>query len=216
MSNINLDLTHIRREYESKPLLEIDVDSHPLEQFTSWFNEYIAIKPIEPTAMVLSSVDEKGFPDSRVVLLKEVIDEHFVFFTNYLSHKSSQILLNPHVALNFYWPELNRQIRIRGRAKKTSEIISDKYFSERPFESQCAAIASPQSHKVPSRVKLEELFQIAQQKYAEKSISRPEYWGGFAVEPVQFEFWQGREKRLHDRILYKKNGQDWVICRLAP
>jgi pyridoxamine 5'-phosphate oxidase len=216
MSNVNLDLTHIRREYGSKPLLEIDAAIHPVEQFTLWLNDYMAIKPPEPTAMVLSSVDEKGFPDSRVVLLKEVIDDHFIFFTNYLSHKSSQILLNPHVALNFYWPELNRQIRIRGRAKKTSDSVSDKYFLERPFESQCAAIASPQSHKVPSRVKLEELYQIALQKYTQKTISRPEYWGGFAIEPVQFEFWQGREQRLHDRLLYKKNGQEWVICRLAP
>ena len=216
MNKKTVDLTHIRREYESKPLLENEVDVNPFDQFDRWFGEYLAIKPLEPTAMVLSSVDEKGFPDSRVVLLKEIWQENFVFFTNYLSHKSTQILLNPHVALNFHWPELNRQIRIRGKAYKTPDNISEQYFLTRPFESQCAAIASPQSHKVASREKLEELFQLSAHKYSQKPMIRPEYWGGFAVDAIQIEFWQGRTQRLHDRILYKKNGHDWNICRLAP
>lgn len=216
MSKLNLNLTHIRREYESKPLLETDVQMNPFEQFKIWLDEYIAISPPEPTAMVVCSVDDKGFPDSRVVLLKEIWQEQFVFFTNYLSHKATQMLLHPHVALNFHWPELNRQIRVRGRSKKTPEHLSEKYFLERPFESQCAAIASPQSHKVTSRQKLEEMYQASLHKYSHKPMNRPEYWGGFAVLPVQFEFWQGRTSRLHDRILYKKNGDEWVICRLAP
>jgi len=216
MNKPSLDLTHIRQEYESKPLLESEVANEPLEQFNRWFQEWLAINPLEPTAMVLSSVDDKGFPDSRVVLLKEIWEDKFVFFTNYLSHKASQILLNPHVALNFFWPELHRQVRIRGKAYKTPDYISEQYFLERPFASQCSAIASPQSHKVPSREKLEELFHLSYHKYEQKPMVRPDYWGGFAVQAVQFEFWQGRTQRLHDRIVYKKNGDEWNIIRLAP
>jgi pyridoxamine 5'-phosphate oxidase len=216
MTKPQLDLTHIRREYESKPLLESEVDKDPIAQFVVWFNEWLSVNPLEPTAMVLSSVDEKGIPDSRVVLLKEIWEQKFVFFTNYLSHKSSQILLNPHVALNFYWPELSRQVRIRGRAFKIPESMSEQYFLERPFESQCAAIASPQSHKLASREKLEELYHLSLHKYEHKQMIRPEYWGGFAVMGFHFEFWQGRTQRLHDRIVYKKDGNDWHIIRLAP
>ena len=216
MTAPHLDLTRIRREYESKPLLESEVNLDPILQFQAWFQEWLEIKPLEPTAMVLSTVDSHGFPDSRVVLLKEIWQEKFVFFTNFLSHKSSQIFLNPCVALNFHWPELNRQVRIRGMAAKVPESMSESYFMQRPFESQCAAIASPQSHKLESRAKLEELYDYSLNKYRQKNMTRPDYWGGFAVKPIDIEFWQGREQRLHDRLVYKQQDQKWNIIRLSP
>lgn len=216
MNKLQLDLTHIRREYASKPLLETELDPDPIRQFQAWFQSWLALSPLEPTAMVLSTVDAEGQPDSRVVLLKEIWQGKFVFFTNYLSHKSSQILVNPKVALNFYWPELNRQVRIRGHAVKLPDTMSEEYFLQRPFESQCAAIASAQSHKLSSREQLEELYQASLDKYAHKPMVRPSYWGGFAVTAFEFEFWQGREQRLHDRLVYKYQQHQWSIIRLSP
>ncbi len=216
MTAPNLDLTRIRREYESKPLLETELASDPIVQFQVWFQAWLDLAPLEPTAMVLSTVDADGQPDSRVVLLKEILQGTFVFFTNYLSHKSSQILVNPKVALNFYWPQMNRQVRVRGVASKVADAISEEYFLQRPFESQCAAIASPQSHKVASRAQLEALHQASLHKYAHKAMVRPSYWGGFAVTPFEFEFWQGQASRLHDRLVYKRHEQNWSVIRLSP
>ncbi len=212
----DLDLTRIRREYESQPLVETEVAKDPMQQFQTWFQAWMDLEPLEPTAMVLSTVDAHGHPDSRVVLLKEIWQGKFVFFTNFLSHKSSQIFIHPEVALNFYWPELNRQVRIRGHATKVPDSMSDTYFMQRPFLSQCAAIASPQSHKIQSRAKLEEAYATSLKKYQEQPIQRPDYWGGFAVTPKEFEFWQGREQRLHDRLVYKQQNHEWIIIRLSP
>lgn len=209
-------LTHIRREYESKPFTEKDLLDHPMAQFKSWFEEWMSTNPFEPTAMTLSTVDANGNPDSRVVLLKDIWQEQFVFFTNYQSEKGQQIKHHPYVALNFYWPELFRQVRVRGMASKLPCENSDAYFASRPFESQCSAVISPQSQKIDDlEVLLKNLHDI-QLQYQNQPIPRPDYWGGYVVLPLQLEFWQGQRGRFHDRFRYTKNKNHWKRERLAP
>ncbi len=157
-----------------------------------------------------------GFPDSRIVLLKSYNNEGFVFFTNYNSQKGQAIAENPKVSLHFFWPELERQVRISGIAEKTSIEESEAYFHSRPFESQVAAAVSDQSAEVPSRVYLEEKFDALKKELNGTNPERPKNWGGYLVRPVKFEFWQGRENRLHDRIVYELKDEDWIIKRLAP
>jgi pyridoxamine 5'-phosphate oxidase len=179
-------------------------------------NEALNAKVNEPTAMSVASLGTDGFPESRIVLLKNFDDNGFTFFTNYTSNKGISISKNPAVGIHFFWPELERQIRILGFAEKTSVGISDMYFYSRPVLSQIAAIASTQSSKIPSREFLNNQFEIIQEKASDQTIKRPENWGGYLVKPVKFEFWQGRESRLHDRILFEKENNDWLISRLAP
>ena len=162
--------------------------------------------------MSVSAIAEDGFPHSRIVLLKDFGDDGLTFFTNYNSLKGRSIAGNPAVSLLFFWPELERQIRIAGFAEKTSPEVSDRYFYSRPLNSQVAASVSEQSTKINSRKMLEDLFETKKND----SVSRPENWGGYIVKPVRFEFWQGRESRLHDRILFEKKGETWQITRLAP
>ncbi|NBX84355.1 MAG: pyridoxamine 5'-phosphate oxidase [Gammaproteobacteria bacterium] len=210
------DLAHIRREYESKPFNEADCHSSPLQQFMRWFEEWQVVKPIEPTAMVLSTVDMQGYPDSRVVLLKGLWQEQFLFYTHYSSTKGKQIAHESHVSLNFYWPDLSRQVRVLGVAKPLPTSISDEYFSSRPFASQCSAVVSPQSQEISSRDELELNLNAYMNSHQGESIVRPEHWGGYGVTPTKIEFWQGRVQRLHDRIQYTKEGENWAIRRLAP
>jgi len=211
-----MKLHSIRSEYKYAELTEISTAKNPFKQFEIWMNEALNAKVNEPTAMSVATIGTEGFPESRIVLLKDYDDSGFTFFTNYTSNKGISISKNPAVGIHFFWPELERQIRILGFAEKTSVEISDRYFYSRPVLSQIAAIASTQSSKIPSREFLTNQFMIIQEKVSDQTIKRPENWGGYLVKPVKFEFWQGRESRLHDRILYKKENNNWLISRLAP
>ena len=170
----------------------------------------------DSTAMVLSTVDAEGRPDSRMVLLKGLESDAFVFYTNYNSPKSLEIQATPTVCLNFYWPKMVRQVRIRGLVHRVSDQQSDAYFSSRPRLSQLSAIASSQSSVIENREILEQRWHALEQLYRDKPIPRPTFWGGFAVTPWEMEFWQGRSNRLHDRIRYTRTGDRWHMCRLAP
>lgn len=209
-------IADIRREYGELTLNETSIVPNPFAQFKIWFEEVLQVEVCDPTAMVLSTVDQDGFPDSRVVLLKGIENEGFIFYTNYLSAKGKQLLGNSHAALNFYWPKMARQVRIRGLAEKITKEQSDSYFSTRPFQSQIGAVISPQSQNIPNREYLEQAINKIIQERGEQAIQRPQTWGGFKIVPQQIEFWQGRNNRLHDRILYCRQGVEWVINRLAP
>lgn len=209
-------LSHTREEYGNVPLQEATMHIDPIEQFKEWFDQYAKYYPQTSNAMVLSTVDHQNHPDSRVVLLKELDKDTFVFYTQYNGVKGLQMETNPFVALNFYWPQLARQVRVRGKVHRVSIDASNKYFDSRPRESQLSAIASSQSMEISGREQLEERYQQLQVDYADKPIARPESWGGFAVVPHQIEFWQGRDNRLHDRIQYLRQNGIWRRCRLAP
>jgi pyridoxamine 5'-phosphate oxidase len=212
---VNVDnLKNLRVNYKKSSLTENETHADPMLQFKAWLNEAIQSNCDEPNAFTLSTV-KKGQPRSRIVLLKELSTDGFIFYTNYESDKSLEILDTPKVAMNFLWLPLERQIRIEGEVSKVSDEISDHYFSSRPKQSQISAIASPQSKKIASREVLEKFFKEVQEKLGNQ-IERPSYWGGYLVKPTYFEFWQGRENRLHDRISYEKKSQDWIKFRLAP
>lgn len=170
----------------------------------------------EPTAMMLSTVSEEQKPSSRIVLLKLFTKEGFHFFTNYHSRKGREITANSHVALLFFWPELEREVRIEGVATYSPAELSDQYFSERPYDSQISAIVSPQSEAVDSREKLEQLWSAQALLTKGEKLERPSGWGGYFVQPERIEFWQGRPNRLHDRVLFVKDEIGWVVSRLAP
>ncbi len=205
----------IRRDYGQLNLNEKEIKDCPIAQFEFWFTEVVKTEQSDPTAMVLSTVDEHGHPDSRVVLLKGIEQGSFIFYTNYQSAKSLQIQKTPFVALNFYWSEMTRQVRIRGQIKETSPAQSDVYFASRPIASQLSAIVSPQSKEISGREELERAFhELDIDKH--KPIIRPPHWGGYIVTPDEIEFWQGRDNRLHDRIHYYRHSDQWVHHRLAP
>lgn len=210
------DLADLRREYSHAELTEESVAADPFVQFSNWFEEYMNSGPVEPSAFTLSTVAANGSPSSRVVLLKGFDPNGFVFFTNYASKKSRDLIENPQVAMNFYWPELERQVQIRGRAKKTSRDESESYFGRRPQESQLGAWASRQSEELSRRGELEERLEEVRSRFAEKDVPCPPFWGGFRVTPESFEFWQGRLSRLHDRICYERSNNGWRIFRLYP
>ncbi len=209
-------IASIRREYSRQVLNESAVSADPVIQFASWWKEALESEVTEVNAMTLSTVDEHNRPSSRIVLLKDFSEEGFVFFTNYNSRKAQQLLLNPYASLVFFWPELERQVRIEGRAAQTSYEANDTYFRSRPLESRIGALASPQSSVIESREVLEDRFRELSAEFQDKEISCPEHWGGFAVKPERMEFWQGRPGRLHDRICYINTNGNWEIVRLAP
>ncbi|WED43198.1 pyridoxamine 5'-phosphate oxidase [Legionella cardiaca] len=209
-------LADIRREYGELVLAEESLPENPIIQFKLWFEESLTVEKSDPTAMVLSTVDHKGFPDSRVVLLKGLEDDAFIFYTNYQSTKSLQLSETPYAALNFYWPQMARQIRIRGRVKRTTKKQSDSYFATRPLPSQLSAIISAQSQPIDSRKALEEALNKLIAAHGQEAVVRPQNWGGYLVIPDEIEFWQGRNNRLHDRICYYKKKNKWSYCRLAP
>ena len=211
-----MKLHSIRTEYKYAELTKSSIDKNPLKQFEHWLNDALNAKVNEPTAMSVATFGDDGFPDSRIVLLKDVNENGMTFFTNYSSNKGNSIAKNPAIGLHFFWPELERQIRISGFATKTTDEVSDRYFYSRPVLSQIAAVISNQSSKIPSREFLLEKFESLKNNPASEIIKRPKNWGGFLVTPVKFEFWQGRESRLHDRILYEKENNNWLISRLAP
>ncbi len=210
------ELSHIREEYGTVSLLESTVNSDPIEQFKQWFDAYAQIEPKTANAMVLSTVDHNHHPDSRVVLLKELSEGTFVFYSHYSSVKGLQMESTPFVALNFYWPQQMRQVRVRGSVHRVSAAQSDAYFYSRPLESQLSCSASPQSMPIATRTELEAAYQHACIDHALHPVTRPESWGGYAVVPSQIEFWQGRDNRLHDRIQYIRHSDRWQIQRLAP
>jgi pyridoxamine 5'-phosphate oxidase len=187
----------------------------PFVQFEKWFSEVLSEDIPDPTAMVLSTVDARGFPNSRVVLLKGLEDEAFIFYTNYESTKGVELDNTPQAALNFYWPALARQVRIRGQVQRVSRAVSKAYFETRSLMSQCSAIVSPQSRVISSRAALLDEAQQLMAKKGQKNIKCPVYWGGFSVLAEEVEFWQGRDHRLHDRILYIKKESSWSKKRLA-
>lgn len=210
-----MSVADIRHPYQKGILLEASLAATPLEQFTHWFNEAMDAKVAEPTAMTLCSVNADGRPSARIVLLKGFDARGFVFYTNYESRKGRELGANPHASLSFFWPELERQVRIEGQAEKVPEAESDTYFNSRPLGSRIGAWASPQSQPI-TRAELE-----ARKHEFEASLgnqpARPPHWGGFCLQPNYVEFWQGRPSRLHDRLIFQKNEKDeWGTLRLAP
>jgi len=213
---VNDSIADIRKDYKLKSLLEDDVLPNPIDQFSVWWKEAIDSKIEEVNAMTLATATTDGVPSARIVLLKGVSNEGFTFFTNYLSHKGSELAKNPKAALVFFWKELERQIRVEGTVEKVSEAESDAYFAVRPAKSRIGAWASPQSTPIASRSIIEENVQKYEAQFGEENIPRPPHWGGYIVKPVRVEFWQGRRSRLHDRILYTKLNGEWKKERLAP
>lgn len=215
-NNTMKHLADIRKDYMLKTLTEDAVHQNPIEQFRIWFDEALQCEIDEINAMTLATVDEHHKPHARIVLLKGVQENGFTFFTNYTSHKGQQLEQNPYVALIIFWKELERQIRIEGVAQKLSPQESDEYFHSRPILSQIGAWTSPQSQEIPDRDFLDQRFASLQKEFKNKPIQRPPHWGGFLVVPHSIEFWQGRESRLHDRLVYTKENESWKIARLAP
>lgn len=206
-----------RKLYEKHQLLEDEIPSDPFELFHYWIRETETNKEIEEiNTMTVSTVGLDGYPKSRVVLLKEYDREGLVFYTNYLSEKGKAIAENPKVCISFFWPASERQVIVKGIARKTSEEESEEYFKSRPRGSQLGAWASSQSSVIPSRAFLKKRLEKLEAEYEGKEIPKPPYWGGYKVYPSEFEFWQGRPNRLHDRIYYTKENDLWQIDRLAP
>ena len=210
-----MNLAAIRKEYKLKELEESNLNCNPFAQFEIWLQEAIEADVNEPTAMNLATVDDEGQPSSRIVLLKGVAADEFRFFTNYESKKGNDLLDNPKAALNFFWPEVERQVRIMGQVHKVSAQVSDEYFFSRPIESQIGAHASPQSATIENRTVLEQNVENAIKAY-HGAMLRPDFWGGYALQPHYFEFWQGRPSRLHDRLVYELINDCWTIKRIAP
>ena len=210
------DVASIRRDYQMASLDEAATSANPMDQFTHWWEDATISNIDEVNAFVLSTVDANRAPASRVVLLKGYTPEGFIFFTNYDSNKGKEITANPNVAMNFFWKELERQVRITGTIKKISAEESAEYFHSRPLGSQVGAWASPQSQVIPNRDFLEKNFTEQTEKYKEGNVPLPPHWGGSIVHPTQVEFWQGRSSRLHDRIRYSFENHQWTKVRLAP
>ena len=211
-----MELADLRREYSLKELSKSSVDPDPFAQFSTWMTEALNSAVIEPTAMTVSTVDDEGRPSSRVVLLKGFDANGFVFFTNYQSKKGIDLAANPDASLHFFWPALERQIVISGRAERAAREESEVYFASRPVESRIAAWASKQSKELANREELEARVAEVHERFADGDIPCPPFWGGFRVRPTRIEFWQGRQSRLHDRIVYELRGGMWFTIRLAP
>ena len=211
------NLANIRKDYRKATLDVSSVNAHPVKQFEQWFQEALQAEVMEPNAMHLATVNDQGKPSARLVLLKGLEKNQFIFYTNYQSKKGRELESNPACALTFFWPELERQVRISGVAARVSAETSDAYFKSRPLESQMGAWASPQSILIDNRAILEQRFRDIRQKFSGRTVlPRPQQWGGFQVEPLEMEFWQGGPGRLHDRIQYVMVDGVWKIYRLAP
>lgn len=211
-------LADMRREYTRSGLSEEMAPANPLSLFEKWFAEAVATEqlPVEPNVMMLATTDETARPHLRVVLLKGFDERGFTFFTNYQSAKGQQLASQPFAAATFFWPGLERQVRIEGRVAKVSPEESDAYYQVRPLGSRIGAWASPQSQVVEGRAALDQLLKETQERFLDQAPHCPEHWGGYRLVPDRIEFWQGRPSRLHDRINYRLVEQNWHLERLAP
>jgi pyridoxamine 5'-phosphate oxidase len=214
----DLQLADLRKTYAQRTLTEADVQPDAMRQFRTWLDEAIAAHLDEPTAVTLATVGANGQPTTRVVLLKGLPDDAgFLFYTNYESRKGQELAAHPLAALNFFWPGLERQVRVEGRVEKAPQTLSEEYFQSRPRASQVGAWASPQSQVIASREVLEAREREMEERFAnENPLPLPPHWGGFILRPQRLEFWQGRPSRLHDRIVYERVGEEWQRSRLAP
>lgn len=214
MSN---NISNIRKEYSLQSLSEKEVDINPIRQFENWWEDAIRSEVDEVNAMTLATASSNGLPSARIVLLKGFSEKGFVFFGNYESYKGQQLAENPRASLLFFWKELQRQVRIVGIVKKICDEESDAYFHSRPIASQLGACVSPQSRVIENRKWLDDQFEEVSKKMSGSAIARPNYWGGYLVQPIVIEFWQGRINRLHDRLQYTlQEDGSWKIERLAP
>jgi pyridoxamine 5'-phosphate oxidase len=210
-----MSLADIRRDYQGEPLSETESDADPFRQFARWFDQVRALE-VDPTAMALATATTEGRPSVRNVLLKDVDARGFVFYTNYNSRKARELAATGRASLLFTWRSVERQVRIDGAVEKVSDAESDAYFATRPIEERWGTYASPQSEIIESRAALEAQFEAARKQYGD-SVPRPSWWGGYRVVPDEFEFWQGRPSRLHDRLRYRLGpAGDWRRDRLAP
>lgn len=212
---VRMDIASLRRDYAASALDVGEADPDPVAQFGKWLREAISSEIPEPTAMTVATVDARGRPKARILLLKGFDAAGFVFYTNYHSGKGREIAANDAVSLLFHWTLLERQVRIEGRARPTSAAESDRYFASRPLASRIGAVASPQSEVIADRGVLDTRFAQATERGGD-APERPAHWGGYRVQPEIFEFWQGRPSRMHDRIRYSAAGAGWRIERLAP
>jgi pyridoxamine 5'-phosphate oxidase len=214
---MNKDISSLRKDYQKGLLDEIHTPPTPFPLFSDWFNHALEHADIdEPTAMTLATLNEKMQPQARIVLLKDWSEKGFTFFTNYQSQKGKALQQHPKAALLFFWSALERQIRIEGKVEKVEKALSEQYFHSRPLDSQIGAWSSPQSQIIPNRTVLEDNVAKYSKAFDSKEIPLPEHWGGFRLVPTSFEFWQGRSNRLHDRIEYVLDGNQWQKHRLAP
>ena len=215
---MSIDAGNLRVDYQADELLEANAAADPFAQFDKWFEDAKASDCPEPNAMIVATVNAQGHPAARVVLLKQVTEEGFVFYTNYDSRKGRELSAHPHAAVVFNWLELERQVRIEGSVEKAPPEVSTAYFHSRPKKSQIGAWTSPQSDVIPDREFLEDRKTALEEKYASaEELPRPEHWGGFIVRPKLIEFWQGRSSRLHDRLAYSLSDDGaWKRVRLAP
>ncbi|MCM4159036.1 pyridoxamine 5'-phosphate oxidase [Antarcticibacterium flavum] len=211
------NLANYRRVYSKGKLLETEIPSNPMELFKDWFEEVEEGRdPMEVNAMTISTIGKDGYPKNRVVLLKEFTTEGFIFYTNYASDKGQALSHNPHICISFFWPQMERQVIIKGKAEKYSEEKAIEYFNSRPRGSQLGAWASNQSSEIKSREVLENRLKELEEEYEGKEVPKPDSWGGYLVRPIDFEFWQGRPNRLHDRIYFEVKDNHWKFKRLAP
>jgi pyridoxamine 5'-phosphate oxidase len=213
---MNSSIADLRLNYTRQSLLEADVDSNPIQQFQTWFNQAVEANLLEPNAMTLATATPDGTPSARIVLLKGVDNRGFVFYTNYNSHKGQELAANPKAALVFLWGDLERQVRVEGTVEKIADSETEAYFHSRPQASQLGAWASEQSRVIPDRAVLERRLAELTQQYQDQTVPRPPHWGGFRVIPQAIEFWQGRPSRLHDRLRYRLESGNWIIERLSP
>ena len=215
MSDIS-ETEDLQKKYSLIELNEKTISKDPFEQFDIWYKDVLNSRLPEPNAMIISTADRAGIPSVRTVLLKSYDNRGFVFFTNYESKKGNDLAENPNAAILFLWKEIERQVRISGRVVKTTKKESEEYFRSRPIESQLGAWASKQSSVIPDREHLIENYEKYRMQFERKEIPLPPFWGGYRVIPTEFEFWQGRKNRLHDRICYTIKGKNWHIFRLSP
>jgi pyridoxamine 5'-phosphate oxidase len=211
-----MDIKNLRLNYNKSTIDFNNLEENPIQYFMNWFADALKVNKQEANACVLSTVSLDNCPSSRVVLLKGVNENGFTFFTNYQSSKAIDIDANPNVALNFYWPELERQVRVTGIAKKNTTSESDTYFESRPRDSQMGAWLSSQSKIIDLDYNFMNTLNNLETKFKDKLVERPLHWGGYCVAPAKVEFWQGRPSRLHDRLVYEIDGNTWIIKRLAP